>query len=275
MATVNGYTKEKMDDIVDGVIESGTVNSSGHLILTKHDGSTIDAGSVFPTFAAIAALLYPVGAIYTSVNNTNPGTFLGGTWAAFGSGRVPIGVNGADTRFDVAEETGGTDTITAAMLPQHTHTLGGSTGADAAHTHGVGGSTGAGTAHGHGVGTLTMGGETADHTHGVTQLQKTANASGQSSDNGGGSVTQGTATGRFSAAGNQTASATGGRSAAHAHILSGATADEATHTHTLPANTGAGSSHTHTLPANTGTNAAPTATLLPPYIAVYMWKRTA
>ena len=27
-------------------------------------------------------LLYPVGAIYVSVTNTNPGTFLGGTWSA-------------------------------------------------------------------------------------------------------------------------------------------------------------------------------------------------
>lgn len=36
-------------------------------------------------------ILYPVGAIYLTWNNNNPGNFLGGTWVQFGQGRVLIG----------------------------------------------------------------------------------------------------------------------------------------------------------------------------------------
>lgn len=46
MSTITGLTSEAMQAIVDGTIASGTVNGSGHLILMKHDGSTIDAGAV-------------------------------------------------------------------------------------------------------------------------------------------------------------------------------------------------------------------------------------
>ena len=40
--------------------------------------------------------IYPVGSIYMSVNNTNPGTLFGGTWEQWGSGRVPVGVDMED-----------------------------------------------------------------------------------------------------------------------------------------------------------------------------------
>lgn len=46
MATITGLTAEAMQAIVDGTIASGAVNGSGHLILTKHDSTTIDAGNV-------------------------------------------------------------------------------------------------------------------------------------------------------------------------------------------------------------------------------------
>lgn len=36
--------------------------------------------------------MWPVGAIYLNTNGTNPGTFLGGTWAQFGQGRCLVGV---------------------------------------------------------------------------------------------------------------------------------------------------------------------------------------
>lgn len=46
MATVTGYTAEKMGDLADDEIISGAVNGPGHLILTQRGGGTIDAGSV-------------------------------------------------------------------------------------------------------------------------------------------------------------------------------------------------------------------------------------
>ena len=56
--------------------------------------------------------VYPVGAIYMSVNSTNPGTLFGGTWVAWGTGRVPVGINTSDTDFKTVEKTGGAKTVT-------------------------------------------------------------------------------------------------------------------------------------------------------------------
>ena len=55
---------------------------------------------------------YPVGSIYTSVVATNPNTFFGGTWAAFGTGQVLVGIDTGDTDFDVVKEAGGFKTRT-------------------------------------------------------------------------------------------------------------------------------------------------------------------
>ena len=69
--------------------------------------------------------IYPVGSIYINAAvSTNPGTLLGfGTWAAFGAGKVPVGIDSSDTDFDTAEETGGakTHTLTTSELPAHNH----------------------------------------------------------------------------------------------------------------------------------------------------------
>lgn len=87
-----------------------------------------------------AKTMYPVGSIYMSVNNTNPSAYFGGTWVAWGSGRVPVGVNTSDSNFSTVEKTGGAAavTLTTAQMPSHTHTFTGSsatTGSAGAHTH--------------------------------------------------------------------------------------------------------------------------------------------
>ena len=50
--------------------------------------------------ANIVDIIYPVGSIYLSVNSVNPSTLFGGTWEAWGSGKVPVGVDTSDTDFD-------------------------------------------------------------------------------------------------------------------------------------------------------------------------------
>ena len=69
--------------------------------------------------------IYPVGSIYLSVNNTNPGTLFGGTWVAWGSGRVPVGVNTNDSNFNTVEKTGGSSTVTLTtqQIPSHSHLI--------------------------------------------------------------------------------------------------------------------------------------------------------
>ena len=56
--------------------------------------------------------IYPVGSVYITYNNNNPGNFLGGTWVQFGQGRTLIGQgtgNDGSTSmsFATAGDTGG------------------------------------------------------------------------------------------------------------------------------------------------------------------------
>ena len=68
---------------------------------------------------------YPVGSIYMNAeDSTDPSVLLGfGTWAAFGAGRVPVGIDPSDADFDTAEHPGGakTHTLTKQEIPPHTH----------------------------------------------------------------------------------------------------------------------------------------------------------
>jgi len=103
-----------------------TDGDSGQVMTTNGDGTV-----TFSTLTGVTATIanaYPVGSIYINASDsTNPGTLLGfGTWAAFGVGRVMIGIDASDTDFDTAEETGGskTHTLTEAQLPSHRHAVG-------------------------------------------------------------------------------------------------------------------------------------------------------
>ena len=73
-------------------------------------------------------LIYPVGSIFISTANVNPGTLLGGTWAAYAKGRTLVGdgdgtdANGTTLRF-TAGNSGGEyyHTLTTDEIPAHTH----------------------------------------------------------------------------------------------------------------------------------------------------------
>jgi len=75
-----------------------------------------------------------VGEIEINVTGTNPGTkYPGTTWVSWGSGKVPVGVDSAQTEFNTVEKTGGekTHALTSGENGAHTHTGGN-------HYHGVG-----------------------------------------------------------------------------------------------------------------------------------------
>lgn len=98
---------------------------------TSTDDSTKLATTAFvqDVLTAVKSELYPVGSIYTNAtSSTNPGTLLGfGTWTAFGAGKFLVGLDGSDSSFDTAEETGGSKDAT---VVSHTHTL-----TDPGHAH--------------------------------------------------------------------------------------------------------------------------------------------
>ena len=81
-------------------------------------------------------LLYPVNSIYLTTSSQNPSqTFGRGTWVAWGSGRVPVGVNTNDTDCNTSEKTGGLKThshtnpstgstvLNINQIPAHTHSM--------------------------------------------------------------------------------------------------------------------------------------------------------
>ena len=95
--------------------------------------STQLATTAFVQSALVGA--YPVGSIYMNATvATNPATLLGfGTWVAFGAGKVPVGLNAADSDFDTVEETGGSKD---SIIPTHNHAAGTLVNASAgAHQH--------------------------------------------------------------------------------------------------------------------------------------------
>lgn len=57
-----------------GISTDGNLNAKGDINLPK-----------------LLSKIYPVGAVYITYNNNNPGKFLGGTWVRFGEGRTLIG----------------------------------------------------------------------------------------------------------------------------------------------------------------------------------------
>lgn len=238
------------------------------------DGDTATRASDFA--AAVAALIqpniasavnaakvdvlqtvFPVGSIYTSYNiNTNPATLLGfGTWTAV-QGRFLLSASSAYP----AGSTGGaaTHAITVAEMPAHSHT--GSTASAGEHTHTA--TTASAGAHTHTRGTMDITGY-----HGSEALISGGSSGGHpyggafyaSAGQGGhiaGNVAAGAEQLNFQASRSWT----------------GATASAGAHTHTVTVATAGAHTHTVTV-GNTGEGAA--MSLLPPYVAVYMWRRTA
>ena len=67
--------------------------------------------------------MFPVGTIIKTVRNVNPSTYLEGTWIAWGTGRVPVGVDTSQTEFNAVEKTGGEKSVklTVNEIPPHNH----------------------------------------------------------------------------------------------------------------------------------------------------------
>lgn len=162
MATITGYTKSKMDTINNTTVVGGTINGSGHLILSRRDGVTIDAGSVIGPTGPMGGL--DPGDIVASIRTSKSGYLLLGGQAVLSANTlypalwavVPAAwkdANGttlnlpnmADTVLQgdgaataVADITGAnTKTLLEANLPPHTHTGPSHVHTGGIHTHGM------------------------------------------------------------------------------------------------------------------------------------------
>lgn len=224
---------------------------------------------------------WPVGSLFLGVVSTNPATLLGyGTWAAFGTGRMLIGVDSGTAAYDTAEETGGSATHghtvtqpdahgalthTGATVGNHTFTQPSAHSDHAAQSHSA-----------HAGATVGNHADVVNHVH-VEQLQ------GGTTGTTGGTHLMGSAAtgGSLRSAGQSTLNPTSVGVAAQVHTVGQANAhsDHAALSHSAHAG-GAVDAHTvgqasqHGSQSHTGA-AVDTVNHLPPFIAVYMWKRTA
>lgn len=151
MATVTGFTAERMEEMEAATIVDGDVDGSGHLILTKHDASTVDAGSVIgptgspgvtqPELDTFMQDHLPIGSSVDYIGTVSPSTkwllaigqtvvngqtLYPGFWAVIPAGmksgssilmpdmrgKVTVAYDAAQTEFDAITETGGAKTHT-------------------------------------------------------------------------------------------------------------------------------------------------------------------
>ena len=226
---------------------------------TRQNGQTNTVSLVKKSKMNIIDMVYPVGSIYMSTASTSPATLFGGTWVALNQGRVLIGANSTYP----AGSTGGeaTHKITVNELPAHNHAV----TVNAAGEHNHGGSTGNAGKHAHTRGTMniTASGFMGEHKTSDTdssyykfQHQATGalyySGSGKYGSNGG--IDQDDYVGYFDAS----------------KSWSGKTSEALDHSHTITKQ----ANHTHTASSN-NTGGGSNMNNMQPYLAVYMWKRTA
>ena len=251
--------------------------------------------------------VYPVGSIYMSVVNVSPASFLGGTWQAIEQGRMLMAAGSSWQ----AGTTGGNayHTLTIAELPAHNHsatetaagghTHGASTGSAGAHSHSGStnnagnhchtGRTDAAGAHAHTRGTMNITGSQAFHGIHTSASVLQGGGSGAlypSSITSGwpkwgvGSGKEGYGQINFDASRSWTGQTS--TNGSHSHVFSTSWAGEHAHSlsiasagaHTHSVAIAAAGAHTHAITiGKTGSGAA--FSILPPYVAVYMWRRTA
>lgn len=82
----------------------------------------LDAKTIKQNGRTLLDMFYPVGAIFITAVNTNPSSYMGGTWVRFGNGQTLIGVDESDTDFSTVQKTGGakSHTIDYDNLPART-----------------------------------------------------------------------------------------------------------------------------------------------------------
>lgn len=112
LSLIADYLKARVETLTNKTLTSPKINEDVVLTATSTELNKI---------TGMLDWFYPVGTIYETTSTdldttTKMATHFGGTWEAYGSGRVLVGKS-ADTEFDTIGETGGAKT--------HTHRQGG------------------------------------------------------------------------------------------------------------------------------------------------------
>jgi len=222
------YSAEYSLNVAGAALVSGPLTATGGFIgnastvtngVYTNTNQTISGNKTFSgttTFSgtidgiALVNKMFPIGSVYITTGNTNPGTFLGGTWVHIGQGRTLIGVGtlGSDTYSP--GDTGGTARVTLGINEIPTHNHGGLTGNQSAdHTHTA--TTSSSGEHTHNVRMYSTGGGSVSNSTAVLEQPLAA----------GNDQAQYDLSNRALTAGGHTHSVvTGGVSANHTHTIS-------------------------------------------------------
>jgi len=193
-------------------------------------------------------IIHPVGKILMTDDSRNPAEYYPGTtWVAWGSGRVPVGVNTSDSDFNSVNKTGG--------AKSHSYTPSGSNSGGAVGNH-----------------TLTVE-EMPSHNHGVVTLTGQAHFRRYGTGDTGTNILL-DANGKLEYSneywGNHSLINVSGQTALNS--VRDTLVLNATHQHEA---NGGNQPHNHPFTNPTFTGTASTQSHIQPYITCYMWKRTA
>lgn len=99
MSTRKTVLDKSKQELLNKIDESGRVYTNEELSAILDD-LTSKRDSVL-------GKTYPVGSVYISISDTDPKTVFGGTWEAYGKGRVLVGVSSSESEFNSVNKTGG------------------------------------------------------------------------------------------------------------------------------------------------------------------------
>ena len=214
--------------------------------------------------------IYPIGAVYISVTECNPEQLFGGTWEQI-TGRFLLA---CDTTYTNGS-TGGSATMSHTHTIAHTHTQVATTsGGPSNNTSGGNNNATAGPSNNTSGSTTLSASQIPQHIH------KTDYLTTKEGGNSGFGLTSTSAYADrvlvYSTASNthNTYGGNGG-GGGHTHTLSSHTHTMSSHTHTLSSHTHSTSATTTGEASNATTSAASNDNNMPPYLAVYMYKRIA
>lgn len=214
---------------------------------------------------------HPVGSLYITTTAENPDTLFGGTWERYGEGRVLMGVGTAEDveGYSRTISSGEGSGYWKIRNVAHTHTFN--------HTHSDTFSVASGGSHSH----------TMNHTHednfSIATDGLHTHEIGVSQNAAKGSYCDSVYSGSFAP---QYVRGSTSRNGAHTHYLNGSVS-------TYSGSTSSGGSHSHTLSGAVSTYNGSTSSVgitatsassgisnsnlynTPPYVGVYVWKRTA
>jgi len=118
LSLIADYLKARVETLTNKTLTSPKINEDVVLTATSTELNKI---------TGMLDWFYPVGTIYETTSTdldttTKMNAHFGGTWEAYGTGRVLV-AKSSDTEFDTIGETGGekTHTLSVAEMPSHTH----------------------------------------------------------------------------------------------------------------------------------------------------------